>query len=166
MSAKRNIINEAPVTANDVDQYVQRAEAARKSRKAVPSVDVRGNAVIRPKQIIRDLAVGEGGVDAKMHRIFIGRDMIQQYADNGYAPVMRDGALVTNQSDVLVEVPVEFYHQSLAESKALSDLMLGNNVREDAQKSKASGVSDGEQVSVTNVGAKSLGMAAGDSVGD
>jgi hypothetical protein len=143
----------------DASLYIERAEAARKSRKAAPAVDVRGMVTIPQKDIIRRLAEKEGGVDAQMHRIFVGRDQVGQYADKGYAPVMRDGELVTFQSDVLVEIPPEFHKASLAEAKALSDAMLGERVKSDAKQSRTK-VSTGDEVTVQEVSASSLGMAA------
>lgn len=145
---------------SEVSVYVARAEAARKARKAAPAVDVRGFLTVPQKDIIRRLAEKEGGVDKVMHRIFIGRDQVGQYADKGYAPVVRDGDVVTYLGDVLVEIPPELHRKSLDEAKALSDALLGERVRGDASEAKASRVSTGERMSVTSVNAESLGMAA------
>lgn len=150
-------------TETDLDTYVSRAEAARKARRAAPAVDVRGAVTVPQKDIIRRLAASEGGVDKVMHRLFIDRGQLGQYADRGYSPVVRDGEVVSYQSDIVVEIPVDLFNKTMEENKAISDAMLGERVRDDATAAKASKVSTGERLTVQSVKADSLGLAAGGS---
>ena len=145
------------ITNVDVAGFSERAELARKARKAAPAVDVRGFVTVPQKDIIKRLAEGEGGVDKKMHRIFVGRDQLAEYADKGYAPVVRSGDLVIYQSDVCVETTVGLHQQALRESVAMSNALLGERVKKDAQATK---VSTGEQMTVQTVNADALGSAA------
>ena len=135
------------------------AEQARAQRIKTPMTGV-GRAVRIPaKEIIARACADQGGkndVKGGMHRLFVPeRDQtLRGYASRGYAVYIAPdtGQPERNETDVLVEIPTEFYLEELAANKARDSHQKMGGLVDDAKAAKDSKTAHGSHTQIITTG--------------
>jgi hypothetical protein len=140
--------------------WIEKAKFARQQRKSAPPIDVRGFAMIPQKSMIEKYAKETGGQNAPkgFHFMFGDRKLGDNYADQGYEPVLENGKHVHVEGDPLWKIPTSLYQADLSGVKARSDFLLKARVKEDAAAVKASGTTGNEEYERKTVSAEELAM--------
>ena len=138
--------------------WLEKAKFAQKQRKSAPAIDVRGFAPIAQKVMFEKYARETGGQDAPkgFHFMFGDRTLGDNYADQGYEPVMENGRHVNVQGDPLWKIPTSMYQSDLATAKSRSDFLLKARVKDDAAAASAGGAAGSETYERKVVSAEEL----------
>jgi hypothetical protein len=130
-----------PQPSADVLEAMRIADEAERQRKSAPVVLGGGRVRIKAKETIDRFAKAQGGQDAKggRHFFFVPRRDMKEHAFRGAKPVVDNGQLVANESDVLVSTSSEAYLRTLAENQRQDIATRANLAQAQEEAAKASG---------------------------
>jgi hypothetical protein len=119
---------------------------------------VKGFAPIMQNVTIERLARPYGGQNAPdgWHFAPLDRNKGDDYAYQGYEPVMEHGAHANNEGDPYWKIPTWLYLKNLAAVKARSDFLLKSRVKNDAAAASAGGAAGNETYERKVVSAEEL----------